>query len=306
LVLNLVVRLPRDYVVYSFSKRYTPKYRVSPGDAAVFETLDAFGGQITDESVTLESIDWSKVNPATGPLYIEGASPGDTLLVEIEDIKVSDKAVIIVAPGSGALPDKKFKPAVRVLKVAKGKVFFGKVEIEARPMIGVIGVAPSEGEYPTGTSGYHGGNMDVALVTAGSRIYLPVFVEGALLALGDLHVVQADGELCVAAAETPGEVRVKVELIKGKRPRYPVVESGEKFSIIAFGEDLDVAAYRASEEAVSVLMRALDLSFEEAYMLASLVVNLRINQVVDPMRGVRAEIPKKYVKLEHLLYPSSL
>jgi len=303
-VLNLVVRLPRDYIIYSFSKRYVPKYRATPGEVVIFETIDAFGGQIVDESVTLESIDWSKVNPATGPLYVEGASPGDTLLVEIEEIKVSDKAVIMVAPGFGALPDKEFRPTVKVLEVAGGKVRFGKVEIEVRPMIGVIGVAPSDGEFPTGTSGYHGGNMDVALVTTGSRVYLPVFVEGALLALGDLHVVQADGELCVAAAETPGEVRVRVELIKGKRPKYPIVEFGDRFSIIAFGEDLDTAAYRASEEAVSVLMRALSLGFEEAYMLASLVVDLRINQVVDPMKGVRAEIPKKYVRLEHLLYPS--
>lgn len=166
-------------------------------------------------------------------------------------------------------------------------------------------MAPEEGELPTGTSGFHGGNMDVALLTAGTRVYLPVFADGALLALGDLHVVQADGEICVAAAETSGEVRVRVGLIKGKRPRYPIVEAGDRYLIVAFGKDLDEAAYRAAEEAVSVLMRAHGMGFEEAYMLSSLVVDLRVNQVVDPMRGIRAEIPKRYAKLEHFLYRSA-
>ncbi|MCX8184659.1 MAG: acetamidase/formamidase family protein [Sulfolobales archaeon] len=297
----MITRLPRDYVIYSFSKLHQAKYTAVPGDIVVFETVDALGGQIVDEATTLDSIDWNRVNPATGPLYVEGAKPGDTLIVEIEDIRISDRAVIVVAPGFGALPDRKIKPMVKMLKVEGRRVLFNDVEIEARPMVGVIGVAPEDGELPTGTSGHHGGNMDVALLTAGSRVYLPVFTEGALLAIGDIHVVQADGEICVAAAEASGEVIVKLELVKGKRPRYPVIETGDRYSIIAFGRDLDEAAYRASEEAVLILMRALSVSFEEAYMLSSLVVDLRINQVVDPMKGVRAEIPKNYVKLEHIL-----
>lgn len=298
------VRLPRDYVVYSFSSKHVPRYRAHPGDVVVFETIDALGGQIVDEATPLETIDWSRVNPATGPLYVEGAKPGDTLVVEVESIRIADRAVIIAVPGFGALHDKKFSATARVAEVREGKLVFRGVEVELRPMIGVIGVAPEEGEYPTGTSGYHGGNMDVALITQGSRVYLPVFVEGALLAVGDLHAVQADGELCVAAAEVSGEVTVKLSLIKGKRPTYPVVEHGDRYSIIAFGKDLDEAVYRASEEAVAVLMRSLGLPFEDAYMLASLVVDLRINQVVDPMKGVRAEIPKKYAKLEHFLLPA--
>jgi len=304
LVVSVSVRLPRDYVVYSFSSRHVPKFRAYPGDVVVFETVDALGGQVVDESTPLETIDWSRVNPATGPLYVEGAKPGDTLIVEVESIRIADRAVIVAVPGSGALHDRKFNAAARVMEIRGGKILFRGIEVEPRPMIGVIGVAPEEGEYPTGTSGYHGGNMDVALITQGSRVYLPVFVEGALLAIGDLHAVQADGELCVAAAEVSGEVTVKLSLIKGKRPRYPVVEYGDRYSIIAFGKDLDEAVYRASEEAVAVLMRSLGLSFEDAYMLASLVVDLRINQVVDPMKGVRAEVPKRYAKLEHLLVPA--
>ncbi|MEM2551625.1 MAG: acetamidase/formamidase family protein [Sulfolobales archaeon] len=300
----MTIKITRDHIIYSFSKKHPAMFSVVPGDSVIFETVDALGGQVVDESTALDKIDWSRVNPATGPLYVEGAKPGDTLVVEIEDIKVSDRAAIIVAPGFGALPDKDFRPSVKILKVVGEKLMFGNLEVEVRPMIGVLGVAPEEGEFPTGTSGHHGGNMDVATLTAGSRVFLPVFVDGALLALGDVHVVQADGEICVAAAEASGEVRVKIGLVKGKRPRYPIVESEDRYSIVAFGKDLDEAAYRASEEAVYAIMRAHSLSFEESYMLASLVVDLRINQVVDPMKGVRAEIPKKYIKLEYLLHHS--
>jgi len=305
IILRLVemIRIPRDYIIYSFSRRYTARYRARPGDRIVFETLDALGGQIIDEGVSLESIDWSRVNPATGPLYVEGAEPGDTLVVEIESIEVSDRGVILVVPGFGALYDKSFRSRAKIVEIRNGVLLFNGVEIGVRPMVGVIGVAPEDGDIPTGTSGYHGGNMDVKLLSAGARVYLPVFVEGALLAIGDLHAVQADGELCVAAAEVSGEVQVKLDLIKGRRPRYPVIETPDRYAVITFGVDLDEAVYRASEEAVSILSRALNTGFEEAYMLSSLIVDIRVNQVVDPVKGVRAEIPKKFIRIDHLLYP---
>ncbi len=298
-----MIVIPRDYVIYSFSKKHVSKYRARPGDRIVFKTLDALGGQIVDESTPLESIDWSRVNPATGPLYVEGAEPGDTLVVEIESIEISDRGVIVVVPGFGALQDKSFRSRAKIVKIRSGKLFFNGIEIDVKPMVGVIGVAPEGDDIPTGSSGHHGGNMDVKLISTGTKVYLPVFVEGALLAIGDLHAVQADGELCVAAAEVSGEVQVKLDLIKGRRPRYPVIETMDGYAIITFGVDIDEAVYRASEEAVSILSRAFNIDFEEAYMLSSLIVDIRINQVVDPVKGVRAEIPKRFIKLDHLLYP---
>ncbi len=169
-------------------------------------------------------------------------------------------------------------------------------------MIGVIGVALSKGEYPTGTSDRHGGNMDIAELTTGTNLYLPVFVKGALLALGDLHIVQADGEICVTDAEVSGEVTIRIDVIKGKQPKYPILETRDYYAIIASGTDLDEATHNAALEAVNALMKEHGYSFEEAYMLASLIVNLRINQAVDPKKGVRAEIPKEYVALDSLLH----
>lgn len=297
----MVKKIPSSYTIYSFSPDNKPVERVSPGEIVVFETLDALGGQIKSENTTLSSIDWSRVNPATGPLYIEGAEPGDAIVVNILDIDVDDRAIIVVIPDAGVLRYKKFRPRVKIMPIVKGRVLFNGIKLIAKPMIGVIGVSPSNGAIPTGTSGSHGGNMDVAEIAKGSRVYLPVFVKGALLAIGDLHALQADGEICVAAAEVPGNVTVKVELIKGKKPVLPIVETQNHIHVIGYGETLDEAAYRATEVAVEALMKEHSITFEEAYMLASLAVDLKINQAVDPAKGVRASIPKNLISIDSLL-----
>lgn len=298
---SLVKKIPSTHVIYSFSPSNKPVEKATPGEIIVFETLDAFGGQVKSENTLLSSIDWTRVNPATGPLYIEGAEPGDTLVVDILDIDIADYAIIAVIPGAGVLRDKKFEPRVKILPVSRGCILFNGIKLVVKPMIGVIGVSPPDNSIPTGTSGPHGGNMDVAEVTKGSRVYLPVFVKGGLLAIGDLHALQADGEICVAAAETPGSVTVRVELIKGRKPKLPIVETQNYIHIIGYGETLDEAAYRATEIAVEALMKEHSTSFEEAYMLASLVVDLKINQSVDPAKGVRASIPKNLVSIDSLL-----
>ena len=294
-------RIPRNNVVYSFSPDNPPVERAKPGDTVVFETLDALGGQVRDEATPINRIDWNRVNPATGPLYVEGAEPGDTLVVRIKRIAVSDTGVILVVPGYGALPEAEFEPRVRLVRVSGGRVLFRGIGIEARPMIGTIGVAPPEGRVPTGDLGRHGGNMDAAVVGEGATLYLPVFVEGALLALGDLHAVQGDGEVCVAAAEVSGEVEVELGLVKRRSPPWPLVEFGDRVAVLVAGGTLDEAVEEATRVAVAALMRSRGLDFADAYMLASLVVDLRINQVVDPKKGVRAEIPKRYVDVESFL-----
>ncbi len=298
----MVIRIPRENVIYKFSKDNSPVAYAKPGDIVVFETIDALGGQISDENVVLENIDWGKVNPATGPLFVESAEPGDTLVVDILDIRVDDRAVIIVVPGYGVLGDKRFKAKAKILVRRGDFLKFNSIHIKLKPMIGVIGVAPREGEIVTGDLGEHGGNMDVALLGKGTRLYLPVFTKGALLALGDLHMVQGDGELCVSAAEVSGEVTVRVDVIKNRRPKYPILETSDIYAILAYGDSIEEAVYRASNEAVNALMREHGLGFEEAYMLGSLIVDLRINQVVDPHKGVRAEIPKTYLSIDSLLY----
>lgn len=294
-------RVSKHTAIYSFSQKHKPVEHVAPKEKILLETEDAFGGQAKGENISIEQLDWTRVNGATGPIFINGAMPGDTLTVNIEEIRVADKGVIAVIPNQGALKDKHFKAAAKAIPIRNGYVYFDNgIKVKADPMIGVIGVAPFIGEIPTGSPGRHGGNMDVKEVTAGTRVHLPVFVEGALFAAGDLHAVQADGEVCVSAVEVPGEILLSFEIVKGKQASWPILEIEDSYAILACGDSLDDASVLAVEAAVEALMRKYDWSFEEAYMFASLVVDLKVNQVVDPKKGVRAVIPKGLVPFESL------
>jgi amidase len=293
-------RITRNKVIYRFSSKHKPVAHVETGELVTIETEDAFGGQVRSEKDSVETLDWSKVDGATGPIYIEKAKPGDTLIVEIVDIKIPAKGVIATVPKYGILAEKEIKPLTKIIKIDEDHIEFENIRLKTRPMIGTIGVTP-ENEMLCGSLGAHGGNMDVKELTVGTKLYLPVFVEGALFGAGDVHAVQADGELCVSAIEVPGEIVVRFGLVRGKKPRWPVLETEGSYAILACGETLDEAAKRAAEAAVEALMNEYHWSFETAYMFASLTVNLEINQVVDPKKGVRAVIPKDLIALNSLV-----
>jgi len=294
--------VPRSKVIYSFTSQHKPAEKVKPEELILLKTQDALGGQIKSEKDSLDTLDWSRVNGATGPLFFKGAKPGDTLVVKILDIKIEKRGVIVAVPKHGILGGKRFKSSTEIVRISRGCVHFDDgIRVKAKPMIGTIGVAPESDEVPSGSLGMHGGNMDVKELTAGTRLYLPVFAEGALFAAGDIHAVQADGELCVSSVEVAGEVLLKFSLIKGKRPEWPILETRNWYAFLACGDTLDEAAKSASEAAVGALMREYNWSFEKAYMFGSLAVNLEINQVVDPKKGVRAVVPKDFISLNSLL-----
>jgi len=292
----------RDKVVYSFSSQHKPAEHVAPREKILLEMADAFGGQIRDEKTSIDRLDWSKVNGATGPIFVDGALPGDTLTVHIEQIRVPERGLIAVIPKQGVLKDRTFKSAIKAVSIHGEYVHFeGGVKLKTKPMIGTIGVAPPKGKVPTGTLGRHGGNMDVKEMGAGATLYLPVFVEGALFAAGDLHAVQADGEVCVSAAEVLGEVLLSFEVVKGKSTSWPVLETCDSLSFLTCADSLNEASALAVEAAVEGLMRQHSWSFEKAYMFASLAVDVRINQVVDPKKGVRAVVPREFLTVESAL-----
>ncbi len=280
-------------IVYAFKPNMRAVQRVSPGEIVEVETNDCFFNQIEDENQLVDEIDFSMINPATGPIYIEGAEIGDTLKVEIIDIALPDKGVMIVAPNEGVLGDFVKHARTRVVKIENAICHFKNITVPAKPMIGVIGVAPSQGEYPTGTPWKHGGNMDTADITVGSVLYLPVNQEGALLALGDCHAAMGDGEVCVTGCEIRSKVRLRTSLVKGVAIEWPIVESQNSWAIVASGDTVEEAVKEATHCAVGYLSRGLNLDWEDAYMLASLVVDIKISQIVDPKKTVRACIPKK-------------
>jgi len=195
---------------------------------------------------------------------------------------------------------------LRVVEINRGYINFGsEIRVKMNPMIGTIGVAPETGEIPTSSLGRHGGNMDVKDMVEGTRLLLPIFVRGALFAAGDIHAVQADGEICVSAVEVPGQILLSFDVLKGRTISWPILETQDCYFFLTCGDSLDEAAATAAEVAVKTLMRAYNWPFEKAYMLASLVVDLRINQVVDPKKGVRAAVSKNLVSIESLFHKNA-
>jgi len=286
--------IPKDNVIYAFSPGMKPVAHAHAGETVQFETLDALGGQIQDEADVM-NLDFSKVNPATGPIYVEGTKKGQTLVVEILDINISsDRGVIVAEEGFGVLKNvvKGFK--AKILPIRDGHVIFNDLSIPIRPMIGVIGVAPEREEFPTGTAHKHGGNMDTKEISIRSKIHLPIFQDGALFALGDVHAVMGDGEVCVSACEVPATVTVKID-IEDRTIEWPIVETEENVYVLVSLPKLEDALEEATRVAVKMISEARKLSFEEAYMLASLIVDVGVSQLVDPNLTAKAKIPKRYL-----------
>ncbi|MDV3427858.1 MAG: acetamidase/formamidase family protein, partial [Bacillota bacterium] len=171
-------------------------------------------------------------------------------------------------------------------------IFDEKLRLPLNKMIGVIGTAPPFGEINCGTPGSHGGNMDNTMITEGSALYLPVFTEGALFALGDLHAVMGDGEIGVSGAEAAGKVHVKLEVIKNLKLKNPVLENKESISTIASAETLDAAVNNAVADMADILAERIDLPYSEIAMLLSLIGQAQICQVVDPLKTARYVVPK--------------
>lgn len=293
-----MVRIGKDKWIAAFEPRMTPVAEAEPGDTATFETHDCWHGQLLCAEQRIESVDFGSLNPATGPLKVLGAEPGDLLSVKVLGIRTAERGAVSIIPGAGVLGGKVKESATRMLSIANGKVSFGGMTLEASPMIGVIGVSTSdaEGSVPTGTPGRHGGNMDTKAIKEGSTVYLPVKQSGAMLAMGDIHAVMGDGEVCVTGCETGAEVDVQLDVIKGAALDWPAVQDEESFAIIASAESLDRAAEEATDAVVRFISGYCGMSWEDAYMLASLVVDLRISQCVDPLKTVRAAIPLYVLK----------
>ena len=281
-----------DTKIHKMSKDNPPVATAKSGDTVCFETLDCFGCQLKSEDQLLGGLDWSNINPATGPLFVEGAEPGDVLKVEILKIELDKQGVMVDGPGSGVTGVAVSSESTKILPVSDGVVKFNeKLSFPICPMIGVIGTAPAEEGVDTGTPGPHGGNMDCTRIGEGATLYLPVNVEGALLAMGDLHALMGDGEVEVCGVEIAGAVTVRVTVLKNCALPTPFLVNKEAAMAIFSAESLDDAAVGATMSMHSFLMKELHMNEHEAGMLLSVVGNLRICQIVDPEKTCRMELP---------------
>jgi len=288
-----------------------PVARLGRGDVLETNTLDCFGNAIRKPGDTLALVKGD--NPLTGPFYVEGAEPGDTLVVKFLDLQLdSDQGVGAFAPGFGAvsttfytpmlnppLPERiYFYPVDRARNVgtfrAQDSAF--SVEIPLRPFLGCIGVAPPGGESRSAvTPGEWGGNMDSPEASVGHVLYLPVNVPGALLYVGDGHAVQGDGEVAGTGLEIALRVRLQVDLIKKKAIRWPRFETDEELMAVGAYRPVDDALRIAFTELIAWIHSDYGLSELDAYELLSKVAHIRLSEMVDPNYVVIAKVPKKYL-----------
>lgn len=286
------MRISKDNVVFSMDKDNTPVLTVDSGTRVVFETMDCFSDTVKTNEDVVSEIDFSKVNPATGPLFIREAQPGDTLKVTIHSIKINDKGAVLTSPGLGQLSDQIRKEETVICDIKDDYADYKGLRIPLNKMIGVIGTA-AEGEgVNTGTPHDHGGNLDTTRMAEGSTLYLPVNVEGALLAMGDLHASMGDGEIMGSGLEVAGEVDVTVEVLKDYDLPLPLIETDDLWVTLGSRKTLEDASKLAITNMIDVIQKHSDLTFNQAGMLLSLAGNLRTCQVVNPNVTMRMELEK--------------
>ena len=275
-----------------------PVHTVAPGETVTFETVDSSGGQLSPDSTVADigTLDFGKVNPVTGPVFVDGARPGDALQVTLDGFAPSGWGWTANIPGFGLLADQFGDPALHIwsydAQTLAPALFgsFGRVPL--KPFAGTMGVAPAEpGPHSIVPPRRVGGNMDIRDLSAGSVLYLPVEVEGALFSLGDTHAAQGDGEVCGTAIESPMDVTLTFDLIGGAAPPFPRFTTpgpvsrhldGSGYEVTTgVGPDLMTGARDAVSAMIDRLAARHGLAPVDAYMLCSTCADLRISEIVD-------------------------
>jgi acetamidase/formamidase len=288
---------PLDEVHFTWHADNEPVLTVASGDTVVMQTRDVSDNQVTPDSTAevLTAIDWDRVYPLAGPIAVEGAQPGHTLAIEIIDLHPQGWGWTGILPGFGLLPDDFPDPYLRIFDLTGGDVTYLRddIAIPIAPFLGTMGVCPAgASQQAVMPPGNFGGNMDTRQLVRGTTLYLPVQVEDALFSCGDAHAAQGDGEVCVTGIESPMYAALRFTLHEARSipaPQYktapgpltPDVDSAGFYGTTGVGPDLYAGAQQAVRAMIDYLSETFDLSREDAYVLSSLVVDLKISEVVD-------------------------
>ena len=296
---------------YTYAASYAPVAHLKSGNILETNTVDCFGNAIKKPGDTLSMAPGD--NPLTGPFYIDGAEPGDTLAVKILDIKIdSEQGLGALAPGFGAINSTNYTPMLN--PAIKEKIWFYPIDraantatfqaldskytvkIPLHPFLGCIGVAPAGGEARSSVvPEAFGGNMDSPEASVGNTVYFPVNVPGAMLFMGDGHAVQGDGEIAGTALEVPLRERVQVRVIKGKKINWPRFENDEYIMTVGAYRPLDDALRIAFTELVGWIHSDYGLSEMDAYELLSKTAEIRLSEMVDPNYVIVAKVKKSFL-----------
>jgi len=285
-------RVTRGTFHYKWSRAHRPVLQIKNRDTITFEVNDVSSWQISKdtEAMDLTHIDDSKLYPLAGPVYVEGAKPGDALVVETLQVNVADFGWSAIIPGSGLLEEFK-EPYLYKWDLTNKEyaVFEHGIRIPLKPFCGVLGVAPAEGGYfDVMPPGKHGGNLDIRHLTAGSKLKIPVWKEGALFSTGDIHAAMGDGEVCLCAIECAGEVKLRFEIERQAKLRWPqYYTKGDRqpengyYAATGIANDLMAATKESVRNMLNYLTRSYGLTREEAYVLCSVAADVRVHEVVD-------------------------
>jgi acetamidase/formamidase len=287
--------VPDERVHYTWDTGHEPVLGIESGDTVVVWTREVADNQITPESDSsaIDALDWDRVYPLTGPIAVAGAEPGDTLAVELLDIHTQGWGWSAIFPGFGLLPEDFPDAYLRIFDISNGSFAYigDTVAIPLAPFFGTMGVCPAGASaVPIMPPGLFGGNMDTRQLVRGATLYLPIQVEGAMFSCGDAHGCQGDGEVCVTGLEAPMYAALRFTLEKRSipGPQYrtpapltPKVDHAPFYGTTGVGGDLYVAAQDAVRAMVDHVSGTYGLTREDAYVLASLCVDLKISEVVD-------------------------
>jgi acetamidase/formamidase len=293
--------LTKDQTHTKFSRRIAPAVRVPSGSIIEAFTHEATGGQVTPTSTTGDTanIDWDRIHTLTGPVYVEGAEPGDMLAVRLLELEPADWGWMENHPDFGFLTGEFSTRVLQTFRLDKARnevEFAPGIRIPLKPFAGVMGVAPDTDEMlNTIPPRANGGNLDDPNLVAGTTVYFPVFVAGGLFSIGDTHAVQGLGEVSGTAMETPMRIVYEISVIKGRRSiAEPQYETAEYYATTGFATTIDEAAKKATRYMIEYLTATKGLNRDQAYMLCSLAGDLKIAETVDvPHMLVTMHMPKR-------------
>jgi len=294
-----------------------PRLRIESGDEVAFECVDASGGQVRPGMTTAEflAIDRTRIHALTGPVWIEGAEPGDVLQIDVLATRHSGWGWSSVIEGLGFLKDRFREPSLFHWQLGgESSSSLPPAVVPLRPFLGVMGVArAADGAFRTRPPGPFGGNLDVRELCAGSRLYLPVFNHGALFSCGDGHAAQGDGEVCINGIECPLDVTLSFHLHKRQPLAGPLVEASESAApdssadawvVVETGTDLAGTARAAAGRMIDLLVSRWGFTEVHAYILCSVALKLRLSQVVnEPVYTVSAALAKQILP-DRELFPT--
>jgi acetamidase/formamidase len=303
---HTIHQMPGDSLHKTWNRKNRPVLTIRPGDEVTLTAPDAANGEITPQSTSqdIAKINYRRLDPLVGPVYIEGTVPGDALKIEVLNLKPLGWGWTALLPEFGLLWDEIQDPLIKIWNdLDRGFVEMPNgARFDLHPMIGCIGVAPAEdGDFASITPTNAAGNIDIRYLGTGATLIVPVFNDGALLSAADGHALQGDGEICGTAIECPMEMSLRVDVLKGANLEAPEVYTTDTFParegyriFTGIGPDLMEAAKSATRRSIAPLARAQGITELEAYSLLGVVGELRIHEVVDiPNWVVGCMLPRR-------------